>query len=359
MELYEYARPDIMAGKKILFIHGFASSGANGSVKTLRLIYPEAEVIAPDLPVEPHEAMELLQKICSEQEPDLIIGTSMGGMFAEQLYGYDRVLVNPAFSLADNLLKSNSIGRQVFHNERQDGETEFLVTKALVNRYREVCEACFSGVQKISETRNNDETRNDDERGKVYALFGRKDPFVHSYPQFIEYYTNGIYFNGEHYLNDSVFIHGLMPLIQRIDDKQNGHKRTSIVISVDGPLRDRMENKEVSSFFEGVEPVSTSKKAVDMLSQDYDIYVLSDIDQIRCSDLNEIRNWVDYYFGVPVWNHIIFSTHKEMLLADYLIDSAPNKNGGEEFMGTSIHFGSETFRTWEDVLDFFSRLNGQ
>jgi hypothetical protein len=28
-------------------------------------------------------------------------------------------------------------------------------------------------------------------------------------------------------------------------------------------------------------------------------------------------------------------------------------------MGTLIHFGSDTFKTWEDVLLFFSRLGGQ
>ncbi len=44
MELYEYARPALMAGKKILYVHGFASSGQNGSVKTLRLLMPQAEV---------------------------------------------------------------------------------------------------------------------------------------------------------------------------------------------------------------------------------------------------------------------------------------------------------------------------
>ena len=38
MELYEYARPGLMAGKKVLYVHGFASSGQTGSVKTLRLL---------------------------------------------------------------------------------------------------------------------------------------------------------------------------------------------------------------------------------------------------------------------------------------------------------------------------------
>ena len=96
MELYEYARPHLMAGKKILFVHGFASSGQTGSVATLRLLLPGATVLAPDLPVEPSEAMELLRGLVASEHPDLIIGTSMGAMYSEMLYGTDRILVNPA-----------------------------------------------------------------------------------------------------------------------------------------------------------------------------------------------------------------------------------------------------------------------
>lgn len=133
MELYEYARPGLMAGKKILYVHGFASSGQNGSVRTLRLLMPRAHVLAPDLPVEPFDAMELLRNMVVSEKPDLIVGSSMGAMYAEMLYGVDRILVNPAFQLADTLLKNNGLGRQEFHNPRQDGETSFLVTKPFWN----------------------------------------------------------------------------------------------------------------------------------------------------------------------------------------------------------------------------------
>lgn len=98
MELYEYARPGLMAGKKILYVHGFASSGQNGSVRTLRLLMPRAQVLAPDLPVEPFDAMELLRNMVVSEKPDLIVGSSMGAMYAEMLYGVDRILVNPAVS---------------------------------------------------------------------------------------------------------------------------------------------------------------------------------------------------------------------------------------------------------------------
>ena len=147
MELYEYARPDIMSGKKVLYLHGFASSGQNGTVKTMGTLLPSAEIIAPDIPVEPVEAMDMLKKLCEAEKPDLIIGASMGAMYAEMLRGYDRILVNPAFKLADTILKNNGLGRQAFHNPRRDGQTSFLVNKGLIEAFREVSSHNFEGIE--------------------------------------------------------------------------------------------------------------------------------------------------------------------------------------------------------------------
>jgi predicted esterase YcpF (UPF0227 family) len=78
---------DIFEGKKVMYVHGFASSGQSGTVTRIREVLTLAEVIAPDLPIHPVEAMDLLYKICETEKPDLIIGTSMGGMYAEMLHG--------------------------------------------------------------------------------------------------------------------------------------------------------------------------------------------------------------------------------------------------------------------------------
>ena len=224
MELYEYARPGLMAGKTILYVHGFASSGQTGSVHTLRLLLPDAAVIAPDLPVEPEEAMELLRSVVASEKPDLVIGTSMGGMYSEMLYGIDRIIVNPAFQLADTLLKNNGLGRREFHNKRSDGETSFLVTKTLLEHFREVSSQCFS--------------RAVEDRDRVFGLFGTRDNLVHTFDLFREHYPQAVRFDGEHHLNDSVIVHSLLPVIQRIDDRQNGVSRPVLFIS----LSDRLVN---------------------------------------------------------------------------------------------------------------------
>ena len=87
---------------KLIYFHGFASSGASGTVELLRNMMPEDTVIAPDIPVDPVEALPFLQKLCQEEQPDIIVGTSMGGMYAQQMRGFLRICVNPAFNMSTN-----------------------------------------------------------------------------------------------------------------------------------------------------------------------------------------------------------------------------------------------------------------
>ena len=218
--------PDMMRDKKILYVHGFASSGASGTAKNLRILFPNAEVIAPDLPVSPLEAMKLLHDICDTEKPDLIIGTSMGGFYAEQLYGFDRILVNPAFQIGETLKKLHGMGKQQWLNPRKDGATEFWVTQDIVDEFKEVMAQSFSKID-VEERRN-----------RVYGLFGDKDPVVHTYGLFSAHYINAIYFDGEHRLNESVLQNSVVQVIRWIDDRQNGVQRPIIYFDLDGTLVD-------------------------------------------------------------------------------------------------------------------------
>ena len=338
MELYEYARPEVMSGKKILYVHGFASSGQSGTVRTISTLLPEAEIIAPDLPVSPGEALDLLKKICSEQVPDLIIGTSMGGMYAEQLYGFDRILVNPAFTLADTILKNNGLGRQDFHTPRQDGQSSFLVTKGLLEEFREASAGCFDEQSKATDQQNG-----------VYGLFGREDHLVDTFCIFAGHYRNAIRFNGEHYLNDSTFLHSVLPVIQWIDDKQQERKKPVVFITIDDNLIRKSDD----------EPADFAVKAVNALSRHYDLYALIEADHYDTAKYSSSMEWLDRHIDVTLWNRVVSSNHKDLLMGDYLVDAYPRVNGGEDFVGTVIEFGSEHFKTWLDVENYFTLLGGQ
>ena len=359
MELYEYARPDVMSGKKILYVHGFASSGQNGTVKAMGVLLPETKIIAPDLPVEPEEAMTLLEKICSDEKPDLIIGASMGGMYAEQLRGFDRILVNPAFHLADTLLKNNGLGRQEFHNQRRDGQTSFLVNKGLIEAFREVSSRCFQGIDNNASDIDFYGAATGD-RERVYGLFGVRDTLVTgTFDEFRKYYPNAIHFDGEHYLDDSVFLHSVLPIIERVYDIQEKRSKPVMLISLTDTLMDVRNGELHGVSIEDMEPYGSAVKSFAHLCKHYTPYILISNDYNDPEQLVHLYRWVEKKLGVPAWNRIIVGNKKDLILGDYLLDRYPERLSSDNFMGTILHFGEEPFKTWEDVVTYFDRLGGQ
>ena len=321
--------PELMKGKKIMYVHGFGSSGQSGTVTRIRGVFPNATVIAPDLPIRPQEAIDLLRKTCDQEHPDLIIGTSMGGMYAEMLYGYDRILVNPAFQMGDTMKEHGMIGAQHFSNPRLDGVQDFIVTKALVKEYKEMTEQCFSAVTS-------------EEQGRVCGLFGDEDTTVNTYDLFREHYPRAVRFHGEHRMNDNSFMHSIVPVIRWIDDWQEGRERPIIYIGVE-TLRDGYD-----------EARSSAQKTVRWLIETYQVFFVAAAppDEIYYADVNE---WLYDYVNVPAYSHTIFTVRRDLLYGDYFIGMEETWSG----MATHIQFGSDTFKTWDDIADYFSRLGGQ
>lgn len=331
---YAIQFPEIMKGKKILYVHGFSSSGQSGTVVKIREMLPGATVVAPDLPLHPAEAMDLLHHTCETENPDLIIGTSMGGMYAEMLYGYDRILVNPAFQMGDTMLKHGMLGKNTFLNPRQDGVQKFIVTKALVEEYKEITAKCFAGVTE------------EESRDRVYGLFGDEDPVVHTRDLFSQHYRNAISFHGEHRMNDKILLHSVLPVVQWIDDRREHRERPIIYVSID-TLRDARGNQ-----------MSSAMKAFRYLFEHYAMYIVAPSPAYNPEYIAEVMRWAEDVVNVPAWQHLVFTNRKDLIYGDYLIDPS-DEYGAADFMGTLIKFGSDTFKTWEEIIEFFSRLGGQ
>lgn len=187
-----------------MYVHGFASSGSSGTVMSLRRHLIDCEVIAPDLPVDPFEALELLRAMVQNESPEIVIGTSMGGMYVQQLRGVPRIVVNPSFELSRSLL-FGKMGRNKYMSKRKDGATEFRIDKNVVERFKLMEKTQFDGI---------------DEQDKrlVVGLFGDKDPIVHFQPLMAELYGEERcrWFSGEHRLNDEVVKKVLLPLLREM-----------------------------------------------------------------------------------------------------------------------------------------------
>ena len=195
--------------KKILYVHGFASSGCSGTVLYLRKQLPDWKVIAPDLPIDPFEAIELLHKLVEEEKPDIVVGTSMGGMYTQQLWGVPRIVVNPSFEMSRSLL-FGKMGRNRYLSKRKDGATEFRIDKSVVERFKEMEKEQFNGIT-------------EEEKSLVFGLFGENDPIVHFQPLMAQLYGEKRcrWFKGEHRLNDEIVKKVLIPLIdEMVPDKE-------------------------------------------------------------------------------------------------------------------------------------------
>ena len=199
--------------KKILYLHGFGSSGASGTVDLLRREFWEkadaahrAVVMAPDIPVDPLDAFPMLESLAFEEMPDLIIGTSMGGFYAQQLHGFTRICVNPSFWMSKkyDLLH---VGKHKWLNRRKDGATEFHVTKETVAHFQELEARQFDGIT-------------DDDRVLCHGLFGEEDTLLgpESRAAFEQHYPGmSETFPGGHQLNSEVLADTLIPCIRSLN----------------------------------------------------------------------------------------------------------------------------------------------
>ena len=194
---------------KVIYLHGFSSAGSTGTAVHLRnYLYQEygVSVISPDIPVMPSEAMIFLKQLVETEQPDLIIGTSMGAMYAETLKGFRRICVNPAFQMS-KLLTFRYLNKNVdFQNTRQDGATSFKVDKQMVAEFKEI------------ETNQTLKGITADEKKLVWGLFGKDDPFVNFQKEFVKAYGKAQFrvIEGEHSLTQAMMKRDLLPLVKDI-----------------------------------------------------------------------------------------------------------------------------------------------
>ena len=194
----------------LLYLHGFASSGASGTVELLRREFharPESDrlkVVAPDIPVDPTEALPVLKRLVEKEDPILIVGTSMGAMYAQQLRGVTRICVNPSFSIS-KLYSLLHVGKYKYLTKRQNGESEFHVYKETIEHFAEMEAHQFDGIT-------------DEDRELCYGLFGDEDTIAPgNLPIFERYYPGKAeVFHGGHRLNDEAVKKTLFPLIDRL-----------------------------------------------------------------------------------------------------------------------------------------------
>ena len=110
--------------KKILYIHGWLSSGNSNTVSDIKNILHDCDIMSPDIPPSPINALIFLKEYVNKYKPDIIIGSSLGGFYANQLKCKHKILINPAFIISQQIKP----GTFKFMSPRVNNNQEFKFT---------------------------------------------------------------------------------------------------------------------------------------------------------------------------------------------------------------------------------------
>ena len=173
--------------KKILFLHGFYASGQCVPAVALREAFAgRADVLTPDLPMHPQDALRFIRELTDREKPDLLIGNSCGSFYAQMIapvVGIPALLGNPHFQMSEFL--KQRIGQHEYKSPRKDGKQSFVIDEALVKEFATLEATQFDNC-------------NLQFRDRVWGLFGEQDTLAHFEPLFLEHYNRSFHFPGGH-----------------------------------------------------------------------------------------------------------------------------------------------------------------
>ena len=111
--------------KKLMYLHGSASAGySRTSMGILQYLPEDWQLLTPDCPADADECLKMLKELCEREQPDLIIGSSQGGYYAQMLMGYKP---NEVHAPGVGILMSPGIaGSFVLYDEEPFASLQFL-----------------------------------------------------------------------------------------------------------------------------------------------------------------------------------------------------------------------------------------
>jgi hypothetical protein len=143
-------------------------------------------------------------------------------------------------------------------------------------------------------------------------------------------------------MNDVSFMHSVVPVIRWIDDRQEGRERPMVYIDVRALCDQR-----------GM-PRSSAQKTIRQLLEHYQLFFVAAA-PADAQYYAQTVEWLYEYINVPAWGHTVFTVRRDLLYGDYFIGMEEEWTG----MTTHLQFGSDTFKTWDDIATYFERLGGQ
>ena len=140
----------------------------------------------------------------------------------------------------------------------------------------------------------------------------------------------------------------------------SGAKRSlRIYVDMDGVIADFEANlkgrnpksvKLMPGTYIRLDPIQGALEAVrTLIASGHDVWIATKTPTHNLLADSEKKHWINEYIP-ELLDKTIITPDKGCLRGDVLIDDRPHKANCESFEGTFIHFGSEEFPTWDELL---------
>ena len=190
---------------KILFLHGFFASGQCVPAVALReALEGKADVLAPDLPMHPKEAINFIRDLIDKEQPDMLVGNSCGSFYAQMIapiVGLPALLGNPHFKMTEFL--KPRIGAHQYKSPRQDGNQDFIIDEQLIAEFAELENHQFDNYNPAYKER-------------IWGIFGEQDTLAHFEPLFLQYYNHSYHFPCGHTPTAEEVRQYYVPIIEKL-----------------------------------------------------------------------------------------------------------------------------------------------
>ena len=194
-----------MSTTKILFLHGFFASGSCIPAQALKQAFAnKAEVLTPDLPLHPREALAFITNLCEREHPNVLVGNSNGSFLAQIVasrLGIPALLGNPHFEMTRFL--SERIGVHEYKSPRTDGRQYFVIGQPLIDEFADLQAHQWDDFQP-------------EMTDHIWGLFGENDHLAHFEPLFLQHYTHAYHFPGAHTPTAEEVREFYVPLVERL-----------------------------------------------------------------------------------------------------------------------------------------------
>lgn len=189
---------------RILYLHGLGSGAESRTATTLREMLKGHEVLAPEIPIRPKDAYKFLQSF-SNENIDLVVGTSLGGFYCLLIPGVKRIIINPALFADYDIRNRIGLGEQPFFSVRKDGRTSYNLDESFIAELSELRRIVYGNL-------------NGKEKDNTYALFGTEDELLDHYKDFRNIFKkeHASRFEGGHRLEPKQVHEVLAPMIRKL-----------------------------------------------------------------------------------------------------------------------------------------------